>query len=640
MDGKIHSGRRIVMEKMKRFMASHVVGKKVFVLFMICAVSIAYFPASAQAAPYDGYLMAHFTGESSNYGEQIYFAISTDGLYWTDLNNSQPVLTVPANLGDGGVRDPSLIRSADGTKFWILATDLCIGCGTDWGTAQHNGSTSLVIWESSDLVNWSTPWLADVAGSIPDAGCAWAPEAIYDEANGNYVVYWATISPLDGVDKARIYYATTTDFVNFSSPQMYINRPGSYGIIDTQILKAANSTYQYYRVSRDTYMGYDSVTVEGNNSIFGSWTEIGDIHNLVSSWSEGPILYKFNDANQWCLMVDVTAGGYLPLVSTDLSVMGTYSVLNSSQYNLGADRKRHGSILNITTAEYNAILANWPLPAPPQLGDGVIESYNQPGYYINNQGIGAQAEIVLNADLLNSGQWNIVAGLADPTFGISFESVEHPGYYLRHYAYVLYLNQNDGSSIFKSDATFYVKDGWADSSLNSFQSSNYPDRYIRHSGVGLRIDPIDAASTASDKADATFNVVFNAPAAPTLMTAVSGIGSVSLDWNDNIESNLSGYTIYRSQTQGGPYTLIQNVTASQYVDNTVNNGTTYYYVVTAENTSANESGYSNEDSALPPDLTDDDKINLEDFAKVAEAWLTTHDMTDLSVVAENWLLGI
>ena len=73
-------------------------------------------------------------------------------------------------------------------------------------------------------------------------------------------------------------------------------------------------------------MGYDAVTVEGSNSIFGSWTAIGDIHNLIRSWSEGPILYKFNDANEWCLMVDVTAGGYVPLVSTDLSDMGTYRV--------------------------------------------------------------------------------------------------------------------------------------------------------------------------------------------------------------------------------------------------------------------------------------------------------------------------
>jgi hypothetical protein len=628
----------MVMKTKGPFIDSKRVIKNVFVLLVLTgAVSMVLVPARAQAGPYDAYLMAHFTGESSNYGEQIYFAISTDGLHWTDINNSQPVLT--SNIGDGGVRDPSIIRSADGTTFWILATDLCIGCGTSWSDAQHNGSTSLVIWESSDLVNWSGPRLANVAGSIPDAGCAWAPEAIYDEDNENYVVYWATISPLDGYDKARIYYATTTDFVNFSAPQMYINRPGAYGIIDTQILKVANSTYQYYRVSRDTYNGYDSVTVEGNNSIFSSWTEIGDIHGLVSSWSEGPILYKFNDANEWCLMVDVTAGGYLPLVSTDLSDMDTYRVLSSSEYSLGTSRKRHGSILNITTAELNAILEKWPLPTIYP-GD-IIESYNYPGYFFNHEGVGRdssnQARIVEGADSLASGQWNIVPGLKDPA-GISFESVEHPGHYLRHYAYVLYLNAYDSSDLFKQDATFYVQSGWADSGSVSFKSYNFPSRYIRHSSLGLQIDPVDSGSSNGTKEDATFDIVINPPAAPTSLTAVSGIGHVNLDWDGNIESDLDSYQVCRSQTSGGPYSLIQNVAASEYLDDSVNNGTLYYYAVTATDTSGNVSDYSDEDSALPPDLTDDDKIDFADLAKVAEVWLTTYDINDLSAIAENWLI--
>ena len=42
--------------------------------------------------------------------------------------------------------------------------------------------------------------LVHFTGNIPQAGCAWAPEAIYDEKSGFYLVYWATISPADGVD--------------------------------------------------------------------------------------------------------------------------------------------------------------------------------------------------------------------------------------------------------------------------------------------------------------------------------------------------------------------------------------------------------------------------------------------------------
>ena len=59
--------------------------------------------------------------------------------------------------------------------------------------------------------------------------------------------------------------------------------------------------------------------------------------------------------------------------------------------------------------------------------------------------------------------------------------------------------------------------------------------------------------------------------------------------------------MYRSTTQGGPYTKVNGslVTVSDYTDTGLTNGTTYYYVVTAEDNGTNESGYSNEASAIP-----------------------------------------
>src|SRR5207244_3936779 len=82
--------------------------------------------AAAAAEPASAYLLVHFTGQSAS-GEQIYFSVSEDGLHWTDLNNGEPVLV--SALGDKGVRDPSIIRSPDGKKFYLLATDLRIANG-------------------------------------------------------------------------------------------------------------------------------------------------------------------------------------------------------------------------------------------------------------------------------------------------------------------------------------------------------------------------------------------------------------------------------------------------------------------------------------------------------------------------------
>src|SRR6185436_8175641 len=60
----------------------------------------------------------------------------------------------------------------------------------------------------------------------------------------------------------------------------------------------------------------------------------------------------------------------------------------------------------------------------------------------------------------------------------------------------------------------------------------------------------------------------------------------------------SSYNVKRSTTSGGPYTTITNVTSTSFVNIGLANGTTYYYVVSALNSSG-ESGNSAQASATP-----------------------------------------
>ena len=91
------------------------------------------------------------------------------------------------------------------------------------------------------------------------------------------------------------------------------------------------------------------------------------------------------------------------------------------------------------------------------------------------------------------------------------------------------------------------------------------------------------------------------PDAPTGLAATPGDASVSLDWDDNTESNLT-YSVYRSATSGSYGSALTNgLTASEFVDGTAINFTTYYYVVTAVDTNAAESASSSEVSATPAD---------------------------------------
>jgi len=104
----------------------------------------------------------------------------------------------------------------------------------------------------------------------------------------------------------------------------------------------------------------------------------------------------------------------------------------------------------------------------------------------------------------------------------------------------------------------------------------------------------------SNEASATPAPDTTPPAAPTGLTADPGNTKAYLDWNDNAESDLSYYNVYRDTTSGGPYTQVAtDVTSSDYTDTGLTNGTTYYYVVTAVDTSSNESQYSGEASVTP-----------------------------------------
>lgn len=80
------------------------------------------------------------------------------------------------------------------------------------------------------------------------------------------------------------------------------------------------------------------------------------------------------------------------------------------------------------------------------------------------------------------------------------------------------------------------------------------------------------------------------------LTASAFDKSVILVWSDVVGA--TNYNIKRSTTPGGPYETITTTSAITYTDTNVSNGTTYYYVVSA-NFNGTEGPNSNEASATP-----------------------------------------
>ena len=87
-----------------------------------------------------------------------------------------------------------------------------------------------------------------------------------------------------------------------------------------------------------------------------------------------------------------------------------------------------------------------------------------------------------------------------------------------------------------------------------------------------------------------------APAAPAGLTATAGDGSVALNWSAS--ATATNYFVKRSTTSGSGYTAVATNTSLAFTNMGLNNGTLYYYVVSALN-GAGESTNSTQISARP-----------------------------------------
>ncbi|HEX2974096.1 MAG TPA: glycoside hydrolase family 43 protein [Tepidisphaeraceae bacterium] len=284
--------------------------------------------------------------------EQIYMAISEDGRNWQALNGGEPVLV--SDVGEKGVRDSFLLRSHDGRKVWLIATDLSIARNRDWHRATHAGSKSIVVWESNDLIHWSPPRLELVAPA--DAGCVWAPAAIYDEDARDYLVCWASTTGRDNFSKLRIWAARTKDFRSFSTPFIYDEKPQH--VIDIHIIRDGDTYYRWAMDDREK-----TITMETSKKLMGPWTAMPQFSLGQMKSMEGPICFRLNAAAggqpaEWCLLLDnvgkrigAGAAGYEPYVTHDLS---------TGQFTHATDFRfpypfRHGAVLPITTAEFERL---------------------------------------------------------------------------------------------------------------------------------------------------------------------------------------------------------------------------------------------------------------------------------------------
>ena len=195
--------------------------------------------ALRQPAP--RYLFSYFTGNGE---DGLHLAWSADGLTWTALRGGASFLA--PKVGSKLMRDPSVVRGPDGTFHMV------------WTTGWWDGGIGLA--HSRDLLTWSEQKWLPVMRHEPTALNAWAPEIFYDEATGEYLVFWASTLPgrfpatEDSGDlredgrklNHRIYVTATRDFETWTPTTLFYD--DGFSVIDATIVRAGG---EYVMVVKD-----------------------------------------------------------------------------------------------------------------------------------------------------------------------------------------------------------------------------------------------------------------------------------------------------------------------------------------------------------------------------------------------------
>ncbi|WP_035899314.1 family 43 glycosylhydrolase [Leeuwenhoekiella sp. MAR_2009_132] len=292
------------------------------------------------------YLFTYFTGNAEG-EEAVHYGLSRDGYNFYALNDDQPIVSTQRISETGGVRDPHILRGTNDANFYMVLTDL----KTDNGWSN----TGIILAKSPDLVSWETT-VIDLAKTFPefsDITRAWAPQTIYDEAAGKYMIYFSMLQP-GSYDK--IYYAyINKEFTALEeAPKQLFYSPDEKSCIDGDIISKDGKFYLFYKTEGTATKG---IRVAVSDRLTGDYIPKEGYVDQTDRAVEGSSVFKMINSDTYILLYDMYIDGkYQFAESTDL--------LNFKA--LGADKismnfhPRHGTIIPITEEESTRLLKAFP----------------------------------------------------------------------------------------------------------------------------------------------------------------------------------------------------------------------------------------------------------------------------------------
>jgi hypothetical protein len=124
---------------------------------------------------------------------------------------------------------------------------------------------------------------------------------------------------------------------------------------------------------------------------------------------------------------------------------------------------------------------------------------------INHPGLKRTVGLFMATVVIIIGSVHLSSSVAQAQTTVSsFQSVNYPDRYIRHKGFLGYIDPIR-TDLDRSDAGFVFVPGLADKKMFSFRSVNYPDHFLRHQNFEMKLHKPDGSDLY--RKDATFKIV-------------------------------------------------------------------------------------------------------------------------------------
>lgn len=304
---------------------------------------------AGQTPKHEAYLFAHML-----HGDywRLYYSASLDGLHWEMLNGGRRV-----NEEYRG--HPDICKGHDG-RYYLVGN-------------RGDDRPDINFWVSDDLVAWKkhgdyVPNLKRIPGYPKAMARIGAPKLFFDRAGSQYLLTWHTPHDLGRTNlpepywaSQRTLYATSKDLKTFSDPPRKLF-PWDMATIDTIIRREGD---RYYAILKDEryptleWITGKTIRIADAPSLLGPYCEPGP--PLSPNFREAPTVIPSPDGKAWYLYYEQYPGVAYGL-SVAAGLRGPWVQVAGGQrpdwdkYSLPPE-VRHGSMLPITRAQYDALVA-------------------------------------------------------------------------------------------------------------------------------------------------------------------------------------------------------------------------------------------------------------------------------------------